>query len=88
MNVISRKGFLLIDLDRSWIAVWVTKWYTRMVTRNIMTRTDSHLSVLRGFTASELKTLSLAAGVRDVSIRRCPFFRLLLIGRKPSSTRV
>jgi len=86
MHTLSRVGILLIDLDRSWVAAWTTKIYTHLTTRNPMTRTDSYLSVLRGFTPGELKDMALTSGLRDVEIYRRPFFRLLLIGTCQSKT--
>ena len=81
MNTICRTGFLVIDLERSWIAAWITKGYTHLTTRNPMTLKDSYCSVLRGFTPNEMRAMALAAGPREVEIHRNPFFRLILIGK-------
>jgi ubiquinone/menaquinone biosynthesis C-methylase UbiE len=82
MNKICRTGFLVIDLERNWIAAWITKCYTHLTTRNPMTLTDSYRSVLRGFTPDELRAAVHTAGLRDVEIQRRPFFRLLLTGKR------
>ncbi len=81
MKQLCRIGFVVNDLRRSWIAAWTTWLYMRFTTRNPMTRKDSYLSVLRGFTADELKRMALQAGVEIIESRRQAFFRLLLIGR-------
>lgn len=47
---------------------------------NPITRHDGPLSVLRAFTAQELRALGSAAGLRSVSVHRHPFYRLVLRG--------
>ena len=88
MNRLSRIGFLVNDLNRSRIAAWTTKCYTRLTTRNRMTLTDSHLSVLRGFTLREAQGLVHDAGLRNVEFHRQPFFRFLLVGKHSLSDRL
>lgn len=46
--------------------------------RNPVTRHDGPLSVLRAFTADELRDLALRAGLRDPGVHRHPIFRLVL----------
>jgi ubiquinone/menaquinone biosynthesis C-methylase UbiE len=82
MNRISRVGFLVNDLHRSWLAVVVTWLYTTISTRNPMTRHDSYLSVLRGFTKSEMQAMAGKAGIKTCRIIKRPMFRLILTGEK------
>jgi len=84
MNLLCQIGFFVNDLDRSWIAAWTTKCYTHLTTRNPMTQTDSYLSVLRGFTPSEIQDMVSEAGLQNIKIYRQPFFRFLLIGKRQS----
>jgi ubiquinone/menaquinone biosynthesis C-methylase UbiE len=81
MNRFSRIGYLVNDLNRSRIAAWTTKGYTHLITRNRMTLTDSYLSVLRGFTLSEIRDMAREAGLQNIEIYPQPFFRFLLVGR-------
>lgn len=82
INRISRIGFVLNDLNRSWIGAWTTWIYTHVSSRNPMTLHDSYLSVLRGFTPGEFEVMADKAGVRRYRIARRPFFRLVLTGEK------
>jgi ubiquinone/menaquinone biosynthesis C-methylase UbiE len=45
---------------------------------NPVTRHDGPLSVLRSFTAGELRELAARAGLRDAVVHRHPFYRLVL----------
>ena len=81
MNRLSRIGFILIDLNRSWMAAATTRLYTFLTTRNPMTRTDACLSVLRGFTPREVRCMAEKADLHQVEIQTLPFFRILLVGR-------
>ena len=80
MQRLSRVGFIVNDLSRSWLAAWTAWLYTRLTTRNPMTLHDSYLSVLRAFTPSELQEIAREAGIQNFIIRHRPFFRLVLIG--------
>jgi hypothetical protein len=82
MNRISRIGFVVNDLSRSYIGA-ATAWvYTRLTTTNPMTRYDSVVSVQRAFTKDELVEMAEEAGVRPVRIFTAPLFRLLAVKEK------
>ena len=80
MKRLSRIGFVVNDLRRSRIAAWITWLYIHLTTTNVMTVTDSYLSVLRGFTGDEMKRMAEQADIQKFEIRRKAFFRLLLVG--------
>lgn len=80
MHRISRLGWIVNDLNRSWSGVAAAWMWSRLTTRNPMTRNDSYISVLRGFTEQEMKMMANAAGVRKFHIMRKPLFRLVLVG--------
>jgi ubiquinone/menaquinone biosynthesis C-methylase UbiE len=80
MSNLSRIGFIVNDLNRSWVAAWTANLYTHLTTGNPMTLYDSYVSVLRAFTPHELRQLALEAGIRKFKVETQPFFRLLLIG--------
>ena len=82
MNILSRVGIIINDLNRSWLAAWSARLYSILTTTNPMTIYDGYLSVLRGFTPAELKTLAQAAGVQKFELRTRPFFRILLVGKQ------
>lgn len=81
MNALCRIGFIVNDLNRNRIAAWTTKLYTFLTTSNPMTRRDSYLSVLRGFTPEEIHALANDAGLQQVQVETRPFFRFLLVGK-------
>jgi ubiquinone/menaquinone biosynthesis C-methylase UbiE len=81
MKRLCRIGFVVNDLRRSWIAAWATWLYIHLTTSNVMTVTDSYLSVLWGFTVGEMKSMAEQAGIHMFEIRKQAFFRLLLVGK-------
>ena len=82
MNRISRLGFVVNDLSRSYIGA-ATAWvYTRLTTTNPMTRYDSVASVLRAFRKDELAEMAGEAGVQPVRIFTAPLFRLVVVKEK------
>ena len=80
MNRLSRLGFIVSDLNRSWIGAWTAWLYTHATTRNPLTLNDSYLSVLRAFTPDELRQMAIEAGIEKFEIMIRPFFRLILVG--------
>lgn len=85
MKRLSRIGFVVNDLRRSRISAWATWLYIHLTTTNVMTLTDSYLSVLRGFTAEEMKRMAEQGGIQKFEIKRKAFFRLLLVGKHNES---
>jgi 2-polyprenyl-3-methyl-5-hydroxy-6-metoxy-1,4-benzoquinol methylase len=81
MKSLCRIGFVVNDLRRNRIAAWMTWLYIHLTTTNVMTVNDSYLSVLRGFTRAELKSMAEHAGIQTFEIRRKALFRLLLVGK-------
>ncbi len=82
MNRISRLGFVVNDLSRSFAGAATAWLYTRLTTRNPMTRYDSVASVLRAFRKDELREMAAAAGVTPLRIYTTPLFRLLAVKEK------
>jgi SAM-dependent methyltransferase len=70
LHRVARRGVIVSDLRRSWIAVsgfWLASWALRF---HPITRHDGVTSVLRGFTAAELSTLARdATGVAPRVVR-------------------
>ncbi|QXE90854.1 methyltransferase domain-containing protein [Geomonas subterranea] len=80
---VARRGFIVMDLRRSWIAYFLIYLLTRIFTRNRMTRYDGPLSVLKAFTAGELRECAAKAGATSVHVRREPFWLLVVSGESP-----
>lgn len=80
MSCLSRIGFVVNDLNRTWYGALATLVYSYVSTSNPMTRHDSYLSVLRGFTPLELQRMAKLAGLTHFRILNRPMFRLILIG--------
>ncbi|MBI3004746.1 MAG: methyltransferase domain-containing protein [Ignavibacteriales bacterium] len=80
MKRLSRVGFIVNDLNRSWIGACTAWFYTHATTRNPLTLNDSYISVLRAFTPAELSHLAEKAGISDIEVSTKLFFRLLLVG--------
>ena len=85
MDRLGRVGFRVNDLARSrpgYIGAWLVG---RLATRNRITRHDAPLSALRAYTPDELRALLDRAGVKDVEVRRSPWFRMAATQIKPDS---
>src|SRR4051794_25846355 len=76
---VARRGVLVVDLERSWPGYVATWLWSHTCTTNPLTRHDGPLSVLRTYTAPELRALAAAAGLRAARIYQEPFFRLALV---------
>ncbi|MBA3673202.1 MAG: methylase, partial [Gemmatimonadaceae bacterium] len=73
---VARRGVIVSDLRRSWIALggfWLVTWPLGF---HPVSRHDGATSVLRGFTADELRRHVRAATGRDATVRRHLGFRL------------
>jgi SAM-dependent methyltransferase len=84
MDRVSRVGFIVNDLARGRPGYIGARLVARLATRNRITRHDAPLSALRAYTPAELRTLLDAAGVTDVEIRRCRWFRMAATQIKPN----
>jgi hypothetical protein len=80
MMRVAGRGYLLMDLRRSWIAYALIYLLTRICTRNRLTRYDGPLSVLRAFTPGELADLARRAGAAHFTLTREPFWLIVLQG--------
>ena len=79
---VARRGLLVVDLTRGYLA-WLGAWLaTRTVARNRMTRHDGPLSVLRAYTPKEMQSLALRAEIPNAQSRTHPFFRQSLLARR------
>ena len=76
---VAHSAFVVNDIVRSW-AAYAGAWLdTRLLTRNRLSRHDGPVSVLRSFTAGELREMAAAAGIRNVILDRHPVFRAALV---------
>lgn len=82
MDRLSKIGFIVNDLSRSYFALACAWIYTRSTTTNIMTRTDAIASIYAAFTKDELGSMVDEAGVGPLELFRAPFFRLVAVKRK------
>jgi SAM-dependent methyltransferase len=76
---VAHRGVLVADLERSWPGYVGTWLWSRLLTRNALSRHDGPLSVLRAYTAVELRALAAAAGLTGAKVYRLPLFRLALV---------
>jgi ubiquinone/menaquinone biosynthesis C-methylase UbiE len=78
MRRVARRGFILLDLRRSWIAYALIYLLTRLSGRNRVTCHDGPLSVLKAYTPQELAALAKQAGGGDITITKEPFWLQVL----------
>jgi SAM-dependent methyltransferase len=77
---VSREAFIINDLRRSPVAYYSIKLLTRIFTRNRLVRNDAAVSVLRGFTESDIEIIARRARTPLQVFRHFPY-RFILIGR-------
>lgn len=82
MRRLSRVGFVVHDLSRSYPAALATWIYTHLTTRNVMTRRDGVMSVMNAFVKSELREMAAEAGVSNAAIWNAGWFRLMAVWRR------
>jgi 2-polyprenyl-3-methyl-5-hydroxy-6-metoxy-1,4-benzoquinol methylase len=75
-------GWFINDLHRHPVAWFTIRWLTRWFSRSLLVKNDAPLSVLRGFTRKEWKTILQAAGMTNYSIRWKWAFRWLIVQSK------
>jgi hypothetical protein len=82
MARVARRRVIILDIRRHWLAYWGFFAWSRILTRNRLVRYDGPVSVLRGFTCSEL--LGVAASIPEFAwtVRRYAGFQLALVGRR------
>ncbi len=62
-------AIVINDLHRNWFAYHSIKWLTTFFSKSFMVKNDAKLSVLRGFSKSELETIIKKSGFINYSIR-------------------
>jgi SAM-dependent methyltransferase len=78
---VARRGYVIVDLRRSWIAYILIFLLTRLFSRNRLSRSDGPLSVLKSFTPGELAALASRSGTSVFRVSKEPFYLLVLAGR-------
>lgn len=78
---VARRGYVIVDLRRNWVAYILIYLLTRLFSRNRLTRSDGPLSVLKSFTPGELAALASRSGTSIFTVSREPFWLLVLSGR-------
>lgn len=79
---VSRRGYIITDLRRSWIAYGLIRMLTTLFTKNRITRYDGPLSVLKSFTGTELAVLASRAAAPNFTVSNESFWLLVLSGRR------
>lgn len=78
---VARRGYVIVDLRRSWVAYYLIRLLTRLFTRNRLSRYDGPLSVLKAYTPGELTGIASRSGTSIFNVAKEPFFLLALKGR-------
>ena len=75
----SKTGFFINDLQRHWLAYYLIKWLSKFFSKSYLLKNDAPLSVSRGFTRKEIKSLLNEAGIKSYSLKWKWAFRWLII---------
>ena len=78
---VARRAVIINDLVRNLIPYYFARLTGPVLATSFLTRNDGPVSVLRGFTADEMKSLAGRAGLREVEVRRVFPYRLSLVAR-------
>ncbi|MFY9608734.1 MAG: methyltransferase domain-containing protein [Blastocatellia bacterium] len=76
---VAKRAVIVNDLLRNLVPYYFSRVTGPILARSYLTRNDGPISVLRGFTADELKHLAERAGLKRCKIRRVFPYRLSLI---------
>lgn len=76
---VARRAVIVNDLVRNLIPYYFARLTGRILATSFLTRNDGPVSVLRGFTAEELKSLAERAGLRSLDVKRSFPYRLSLV---------
>lgn len=82
MARVARHRVVVLDIRRHRVAYWGFIAWSRVFTRNRLVRFDGPLSVLRGFTADELREVAAPLGDFRWEVRAYLGFQLALVGRR------
>lgn len=82
MRRVVRRKVIVIDLHRHPIAYGFYTFAANVFSKNRLIKNDGALSILRSFKPRELKKLGVRAGLKNVSVKRCFPYRLVLEGAK------
>jgi hypothetical protein len=78
-NRVARTSVLVNDLARSFVPYYFFRLFGRLFTRSFLTRNDGAISVLRGFTAAELRDIASESCSGTFEVRRVFPYRLSLV---------
>ena len=81
----STKGFFINDLHRHPLAWYSIKGITGLFSRSYLVKNDAPLSVARGFTKAEWKSILKKAGIQQYSIQWKWAFRHLIVVHKTAA---
>ena len=76
---VARRAVVISDLVRNLVPYWFIRMTGPMLTTSFLTRNDGPLSVLRAFTAPELRELATEAGLTHSTVERVFPYRLMLV---------
>ena len=79
---VARRRVIVLDIRRSWLAYAGFVAWSRVFTKNRLVRYDGPLSVLRGFTAEELRLQVVAIPGFRWDVRPYAGFQLALVGNR------
>jgi ubiquinone/menaquinone biosynthesis C-methylase UbiE len=78
---VARRAVIVNDLVRNLIPYYFTRLTGPILATSFLTRNDGPVSVLRGFTAKELKSLAERAGLGRLDVKRSFPYRLSLVAQ-------
>jgi len=76
---IARRAVIVNDLIRNLVPYGFARIMGPVFARSFLTRNDAPVSVLRGFTAREMKDLAQRAGLKHLEVKRVWPYRLSLV---------
>ena len=81
MRLQAKTGFVINDLRRNWFAYYSVYVLTRLLNGSLLSKNDGPISVLRGFTSTEIVSMLKQAQIKQYTIQRKWAFRFMIIGK-------
>jgi hypothetical protein len=80
MELNTKAGFVINDLQRHWLAYYGVHVITHLLNGSVLAKNDGPVSILRAFKLEELNSLLQNAQAKNYSIKRKWAFRYLIVG--------
>ena len=88
IHALARRGYIVNDLCRNWLAIWSTELLTRTLVQSPIFHNDAVQSCRAAFTVRELRAMAKRAGLSGFQIKHHhALLRMVLLGKNEELSR-